>query len=52
MLYEIKKAGITYCSSSIKNCGYSLEILQDMRKAGYRLYCGGKISPLKRDVSK
>ena len=40
--YEIRRNGVTVCSSSIKNLGYSDEVLKSMYKCGMYLYKNGK----------
>lgn len=42
MKYEIRKGGQVYCSSYIKNCGYSDAVLKNMKERGYSLYADGK----------
>lgn len=42
MKYEIRKSGTVFCSSSVKNCGYSAEQLRSMKAKGYNLYVDGK----------
>lgn len=41
-LWEIRKAGRTYCRSSMTACGYDLQTLREMRAAGYNLYMDGQ----------
>ena len=41
-LYEIRRAGVTVCRSSVVNLGYSKETLKDMERAGLHLYRDGK----------
>lgn len=41
-LYTIRKDGRTYAQSEAQNCGYSIQLLREMAKAGYYLYKDGK----------
>ena len=40
--YEIRRSGVTICSSSVAGLGYSAQTLKDMEKAGMHLYRNGK----------
>lgn len=41
-LYTIRKDGRTYTQSYLTNCGYSIQTLKSMQKAGYYLFKDGK----------
>ena len=41
--YEIRKGGAVYASSEIKNLGYPEETLRQLQRAGYKLYCNGRL---------
>jgi len=41
-LYEIRRAGVTLCRSTVPNLGYSKETLRDMERSGLYLYRNGK----------
>ena len=41
-VYEIRRAGVTLCCSTIPNLGYSKEVLRDMEHSGLHLYCDRK----------
>lgn len=41
-LYEIRRAGVLLCRSTVPNLGYSKEILRDMERSGLHLYRDGK----------
>lgn len=40
--WEIRKGRTVWLSSPLKNCGYSEETMESLRKRGFRLYCNGK----------
>ena len=40
--YEIRRAGQVICTSSIQDCGYPKDTLQDIERSGMCLYCDGK----------
>lgn len=46
MTYEIRKSGQTYCTSQIKDLGYTVATLRAMSAAGYHLYIDGKRAKL------
>ena len=41
-LYEIRRAGVTLCRSTVPNLGYSKKTLRDMERSGLHLYRNGK----------
>ena len=41
-VYEIRKACVVCCSSSLPDCGYSAKELKELRAAGFDLYEDGK----------
>ena len=41
--WTIQKSGTIYVSSSVRCCGYSNTQIKILRKAGYNLYCNGKM---------
>lgn len=41
-VYEIRKAGVVCCSSSLPDCGYTAQQLKELRAAGFDLYEDGK----------
>lgn len=41
-VYEIRKAGVVCCTSSLPGCGYTVQELRDLRAAGFELYEDGK----------
>lgn len=41
-VYTLRKDGVTVCQSSLPDCGYSTEMLKELREAGYELYADGK----------
>lgn len=41
-VYEIRKAGVVCCSSSLPDCGYTTQQLKELRAAGFDLYEDGK----------
>ena len=41
-VYQIRKNGVVCCESSLEGCGYSDEMLKDLRAAGFELYADGK----------
>ena len=40
--YEIRRSGVTVCSGTVPNLGYTKETLRDMERAGLHLYRNGK----------
>jgi hypothetical protein len=40
--YEIRRQGYVVCHGSVKNLGYSPELLKDMARNGLYLYINGK----------
>ena len=40
---EIRRDGIVICVCADESCLYPLEILKDMKSAGYKFYQDGKI---------
>lgn len=51
-LWQIRKNRIAVLSSTVKNCGYDDATLRSLQRAGYRLYCNGKMimtKPRKED---
>lgn len=41
-VYEIRKAGVVCCTSSLPGCGYTAQQLKELRSAGFELYEDGK----------
>ena len=41
-VYSIRKNGVIYCQSSLVDCGYSADMLKELRAAGFELYKGDK----------
>lgn len=41
-VYSIRKDGVICCQSSLPDCGYSAEMLKELRAAGFDLYEDGK----------
>ena len=41
--YEIRRDGVTVCSSNIPRCGYGIKLLREMVAIGYRYYVDGKM---------
>ena len=41
-VYTLKKDGVICCQSSLPGCGYSTELLKELRTAGYELFADGK----------
>lgn len=41
-VWELRRDGETWVSSTIPNCGYDRDTLRSMKDAGYKLYCDGK----------
>lgn len=42
-MYEIRRDGVTVCSSTMPRCGYSAKTIREMIAAGYRYYADGKM---------
>lgn len=40
-VYTLQKDGVVCCTSSLPNCGYSTEMLKELRAAGFELYQDG-----------
>lgn len=40
--YEIRKNGTVCCASYLPLCGYTPQIIKEMRAAGFELYADGK----------
>lgn len=41
-VYTLRKDGVICCQSSLPGCGYSTEMLKELRAAGFELYEDGK----------
>ena len=40
--YTLVKDGVVCCTSSLPDCGYSTEMLKELRAAGFELYQDGR----------
>lgn len=41
-VYTLEKDGVVCCTSSLPDCGYSSEMLKELRAAGFELYEDGR----------
>lgn len=41
-VYTLEKDGVVCCRSSLPGCGYSTEMLKELRAAGFELYEDGR----------
>ena len=41
-IYTLVKAGVVCCRSSLPGCGYSTEMLKELRAPGFELYQDGQ----------
>ena len=41
-VFTLEKDGVVCCTSSLPDCGYSSEMLKELRAAGFELYQDGK----------
>lgn len=41
-VYTLKRDGVICCQSSLPDCGYSADMLRELRAAGYELFADGK----------
>lgn len=41
-VYTLKRDGVICCQSSLPGCGYSTDMLRELRAAGYELFADGK----------
>lgn len=41
-VYTIRKNGVVCCQSTLEGCGYSEEMLRELRAAGFELYADDK----------
>ena len=41
-VYSIRKNGVICCQSTLRNCGFDPETMQELRVAGFELYINGE----------
>lgn len=41
-VYTLEKDGVVCCTSSLPDCGYSTQMLKELRAAGFELYQDGQ----------